>query len=225
MRSAWATSSDSNGSVLRILLLASAPTLFWLWRFYRRDRDPEPKALVLKLYLLGAVVAVPAYYIEGWIPGPYGGLFDHFVRVALVEEFFKLLPVLLFVYRHKEFDEPVDGIIYMVASALGFATAENVLYAIYAGEHTLLFRAFTSTLAHVGFSGLIGYALGLAKFRGGMRLAIGAFFGSVALHGAYDLLLGSSVARGALFVMVPGMLILLSYATNHANRIRVTDRS
>lgn len=205
--------------MLRILLLASAPALFWLWRFYRRDRDPEPKAQVLKVYLLGAVVAAPAYYLEGWLPGPYGGFYDNFVRVALVEELAKLLPVLLIMYRHRDFDQPVDGIVYMVASALGFATAENVLYAIYVGEHTLLPRAFTSTLAHVGFSGLIGYGLGQAKFRKGTNVALGLFVGAVLLHGAYDMLCDSSVARGALFVMVPGMLVGLWFATNHANRV------
>ena len=35
--------------------------------------------------------------------------------------------VLLFIYRWDEFDEPLDGVVYGVALALGFATVENVL--------------------------------------------------------------------------------------------------
>jgi RsiW-degrading membrane proteinase PrsW (M82 family) len=137
------------------ILIASAPAFFWLWLFYRRDRwEPEPKARVLQLFGLGAVVAAPAYFVEGWLPGPWSGAYDNFVRVALVEELFKLLPVWLLVYRHRDFNEPMDGIVYLVACALGFATVENALYALQGGGRLLLFRACTSTLAHVGFSGL-----------------------------------------------------------------------
>ena len=56
--------------LLRVVLLASAPALFWLWLYYRRDRwEKEPKALVLKLFGLGALVAIPAYLLEGALPG------------------------------------------------------------------------------------------------------------------------------------------------------------
>ena len=209
--------------------MASAPAFFWLWLFYRRDRwEPEPKAKVLQLFALGMVVAAPAYYLERWLPGPATPLFDNVVRVALVEEFFKLLPVWLFAFYHKEFNEPMDGILYMVACALGFATVENALYALHGGGQLLVFRAFTSTLAHVGFSGLLGYALGVAKFRprGGAWLVLRVFVVVVVLHGAYDLLLAHGaakhapdwVARGALALMVPTLLLLLWYATNLASK-------
>jgi RsiW-degrading membrane proteinase PrsW (M82 family) len=174
------------------------------------------------------VAAAPAYFLERWLPGPATPLFDNLVRVALVEELFKLLPVLVFVYRHREFNEPMDGIVYMVACALGFATVENALYALHGGGRLLLLRAFTSTLAHVGFSGLLGYKLGVAKFRprGGGWLVLRAFAAVVALHGVYDLLLAYGaakhapdwVARGALAVMVPTLLLLLWYATNLASK-------
>ena len=50
------------GPLLTWILVASAPALFWLWLFYRRDRwEPEPKAKVLKLFALGMAAAAPAY--------------------------------------------------------------------------------------------------------------------------------------------------------------------
>ena len=211
------------------ILVASAPAFFWLWLFYRRDRwEPEPKAKVLKLFLLGAAAAAPVYYIELWLPGPFTPIYDNFVRVALVEELFKLLPVLLLAYWHREFDEPMDGIVYMVACALGFATVENALYAMQGGGRLLVFRAFTSTLAHVGFSGLLGYQLGVSKFRrrGRAFVIVRALVVVTALHGAYDLLLSYGanrhapewVARGTLALMVPTLLFLLWWATNLACR-------
>lgn len=215
------------GPLLTWTLLASAPAIFWLWLFYRRDRwEPEPKAKVLKLFALGMGVAAPVFVLERWLPGPATPIFDNLIRVALVEELFKFLPVWLLVYYDREFDEPMDGIIYMVACALGFATVENALYALQGGGRLLLLRAFTSTLAHVGFSGLLGYKLGVAKFRerGGVWLVLRAFFAVVVLHGVYDLLLAYGgakhaptwVARATLALMIPTLLLLLSYATHHA---------
>jgi RsiW-degrading membrane proteinase PrsW (M82 family) len=214
------------GPLATWILVASAPAFFWLWLFYRRDRwEPEPKAKVLKLFAAGMVVAAPAFFLERWLPGPATPLFDNLVRVALVEELFKFLPVLLFAYWDREFNEPMDGIVYMVACALGFATVENALYALHGGGQLLVFRAFTSTLAHVGFSGLLGYKLGVARFRerGGAWLVLRAFAVVVVLHGVYDLLLAAKhmpewVARGTLALMVPTLLVLLWYATNLASK-------
>ncbi len=221
-------------AVARCVLFAAGPALFWLWIYYRRDRwEPEPKAMVLRLFLLGMLSALPAWWIERALaPSPAGWaggiVFDNFVRVALVEEGCKFLVVWLFAYYHREFNEPMDGIIYAVACALGFATVENVLYGLMLGEKVILYRAFTSTLAHVAFSGIIGYELGRAKFRGpeGRLKVWFAFLLAVVLHGFYDTLLGFAVrggsweliARGGLLVVLPLALGLLALAVRRADR-------
>lgn len=211
--------------LLHWVLVASAPALFWLWLFYRRDRwEPEPKLRVLKLFALGAVAAAPAYWLEGWLPGPHTRLFDNYVRVALTEEVFKLLPVVVVMFRHRDFNEPMDGIVYAVAAALGFATVENGLYAFWLGPELLVQRAFTATLAHVGFSGLAGYALGVAKFApAGRAWIVGRAFVLVVLfHGTYDLALSVAsrapayVARTTIAVTVPAVLVLLWWSCNRA---------
>ena len=214
---------------MRCILLASVPALFWMWVYYRRDRwEPEPKRLVAKLFFLGALVAVPVWYLEGWLPLPPGDLLDCFVRVSLTEELFKVLPVLAFACWHRQFNEPMDGIIYAVAAALGFATVENVIYAIRLGDKMILYRAFTSTLAHVGFSGVIGYKIGVAKFvdRGGGWIIARTFLAIVVLHGAYDLMLAHSTRPGAselaarvtIFAGVAGTLGMLSWAVHLADK-------
>lgn len=197
----------------RAILLASAPGLLFLWLFWKRDLDREPKLQVLKLFALGAIFAAPAYFLEGWLPGPTSRLYDNFVRVALVEELSKLLPFLLFAYRHREMDGPMDGIVYAVAVALGFATVENTLYARAFGGDVLVYRAFTSTLAHVSFSGLWGYAFGLHG------KSVRAFAAAVALHGAYDLLLSPNAPHLlALLALLPALLLVLYLAVRSANR-------
>jgi RsiW-degrading membrane proteinase PrsW (M82 family) len=196
----------------RAILLASAPGLLFLWLFWRRDRfEREPKLLVLRLFGLGAVAAAGAYFVEGWLPGPASRLYDNFVRVALVEEAAKLLPFLVFIRRHPELDEPMDGIVYAVAVALGFATVENALYARAFGGEVLVYRAFTSTLAHVAFTGLWGYAFGVRR-----RAAL-AFLAAVGLHGAYDLLLSPGAPHLlALLALLPALLLVLGLAVRAA---------
>ena len=221
-------------AVARCILFAVGPALFWMWLYYRRDRwDPEPKAKVLKMFVLGMLVAVPVWWIESALapsPAGWGGglVFDNFVRVALVEEGCKFLIVWLFAYYQREFDEPMDGIVYAVAVALGFATVENVVYGLMLGENLILYRAFTSTLAHVAFSGIVGYELGRAKFRGpeGRLKVWFAFLLAVVLHGFYDTLLSFAgrggrweiVARGGLLLVLPLALGLLAFGVRRADR-------
>ena len=118
---------------------------------------------------------------------------------------------------HSELDEPLDGIIYGVAVALGFASVENAVY-LAASDDVLLvvMRSFTATLAHVVFGGSLGFFLGLARFARPLRrlwlLPMG-FVVSVTLHGLYDLFLSRSpgVARVALVVILPLGLALVGW--------------
>ena len=211
----------------RIILLAAAPPLFWLWLFYRRDRwEPEPKALVLKVFVAGALTSIPAWLLQISLPGPTHPIYDYFVRVALVEEACKLIPVMIVAVRSRQMNEPMDGIIYAVAAALGFATVENVLYALWLGPAILVARAFTSTLAHLALSGLVGYQIGRWRMgRSPAHIWI-AFFGVVGLHGAYDLLLVTGagqvrspmVARLTVLLLIPALLGLLFLALRLADR-------
>ena len=57
------------------------------------------------------------------------GLFAYAVlAIGVIEEAVKMIPFLLVVVRFREFDEPIDGIIYASFIALGFATMENIQY-------------------------------------------------------------------------------------------------
>ena len=209
-----------------LAILAVVPGLFWLWVFHRRDRwEKEPVGRVLGLFGLGFLISVPVYFVEGMLPGPRSDYFDAFVRIALIEEFFKSLPIVFCVYRSRAFNEPMDGIVYGVAVGLGFATAENVLYTLAFGPPLLFARAFTSTLMHAALTGLLGYAFARRKFNGTSRIRVkGLFLAVVAFHGAYDLLLGWSAdpatpalfGRGAILLTIPFLLGVLHCAANRA---------
>lgn len=171
-------------AILAIIALSMAPGIFWLWFFYKRDRlEPEPRIFVILVFLLGMLSAVPAFVLEL----PFQGFtFLSLVIVApVVEEVLKFLSVRFTIYMHDEFDEPMDGIVYGAAAALGFASAENPLYLINTymsagGEAAAAFsvqvwgevgkvfviRALLAVPGHALWSSMWGFALGRAKFMG-----------------------------------------------------------
>jgi len=208
---------------LQYILMGFAPGLFWLWYFRRKDDlEPEPRVLLLRVFGLGCVAALIVLllrpYYEVILPASPRDLriiLDAFVVTALFEELAKLVALLAGIYFHHELDEPLDGIIYGIAAALGFASVENVLYLIVHDDPSLVvLRAFTATLGHVAFTGSIGFFFGLAKFAEGSRrvwliaigLAIGVFF-----HGAYDVFLfrGGGLQILSLVFVLPLILLVL----------------
>jgi len=215
-------------ALIHALLVAFIPSSLWLWLFYRRDRwDPEPKERVIRVFLLGALAAGPVYFLQGALPLPPTILHEFFIRVALIEEAFKLLPVLWIAWRMPDFDEPMDGLIYAVSAALGFAAAENAVYALHHGNLLAIVRGFTTTFVHLSLSGLVGYAIGLARCGRPYRtlVAIAAFVAAVALHGAYNLFIAVGalpdlpdwIARVSIGVLLPLLVVMFALAMRRAN--------
>ena len=122
------------------VIVAAAPSLFLLTFFYLKDRyEREPLHHILMAFGLGLYAMIAAHGMastaESWVPRDWlllGGepakLFDAFVLSGFVEELAKWVVLVAAVYHWDEFDEPLDGVVYGVAVALGFATLENLLF-------------------------------------------------------------------------------------------------
>jgi RsiW-degrading membrane proteinase PrsW (M82 family) len=205
---------------LGYLLLGFAPGLFWLWFFRRKDDlEPEPRGRLIKVFLLGCASAllllvllpVLSPLLRPRQPGVTRDLVEIFIIVALFEETVKLLAFYLGAWRSKDLDEPLDGILYGIAAALGFASVENVVYLVATGDASVVaYRSCTATLGHVVFTGTMGFFFGLARFRSQPRrfllMAVG-FLLAVGLHGLYDLMLMPD--RGKLgYLSILGLLPL-----------------
>lgn len=203
--------------MIELLVLAIAPSLFLAWYFYMRDRyEREPKILLLLTYSLGILAVLPAFIIEvlGSMIIPIRDELTLFLNVffivALTEEFLKFGAVRIAAYRSKEFNEVMDGIVYCVIAALGFATLENVLYAFRYGLLTTLLRDVLSVPSHALWGGLMGYFIGLAKTYG--KEETNVFKGlliAVLLHGIYDFIAFSFNAVTSLLIIAP--LIVFSW--------------
>lgn len=179
-----------------LVTAAVAPGLALLAYFYLKDRyDSEPVHMVIRMFMLGVLLVFPTMVLQrGFILGTGENEFLFaFAISGGVEEFLKWFVIYNIIYTHAVFDEPYDGIVYCVAISLGFATLENVIYALvhrpsFSG---LLFRAFLPVSGHALFGVIMGYYLGQAKFireRERKYLWLSLLL-PIVWHGAFDYIL------------------------------------
>jgi len=195
-----------------ILIIGLAPGLFWLWYFYSRDTyEPEPLSLIARMFFLGMVAAVIAFFLENLLISFVTAILFVALVVPVVEEVLKFSMVALFVYRDKEFDEPMDGIVYATATALGFATVENLVYVLDIQTLSSLFitgtlRAVLSVPGHALFAIFWGYSLGIAKFMPAGRrrtiVIVGGLVLAIGVHGIFNLMLEQEYAGLAIALLV-----------------------
>lgn len=187
--------------------MAGVPAVLWLGFFYLLDRhEPEPKQLIAGVFVLGALVAGPiASFVQQQaapVPALYGSstglaqvVYLVFV-VGLTQEMCKYAAVRYTVYLSREFDEPMDGIVYMMACGTGFAVWTNYQWLTDRGSTVHIAQAaakiVVTTLAHASFAGALGYVMGRAKFSRrnaplrGLLLMLG-LIGAAALNGFFYL--------------------------------------
>lgn len=209
-------------SIGYVLILGFAPALFWLWYFYIKDRyAPEPRSWILRIFVLGLLSTIPIALVEAGIGALYpSDLFLAVVVAPVVEEVGKFLVVYWFVFRRPVFDEPIDGIVYAVTAALGFAALENFVYLFAAYSETLtlplelsVLRAVLSVPGHALMSSMWGYALGHSLVTPHpliTRLIFQGLLLAIVLHAAFNFLIGVGVIGATLLILVlaPAMWLI-----------------
>jgi len=192
-----------NGWQLLGLIIASA--LLWIGYVRFKDRhQPEPPWRLVFAFALGILawaLALLGYKTLDALQVPdikfnerlWTALYC-FGIVGPLEEGAKVLLAYLFVFRWREYDEPMDGFVYAASLSLGFASAENFYCTTGSGWLYQLGYAVALPIAHVLFSAIWGLGIGHAQFCVSRRSRrILWQIGSVALamfaHGLYDFIL------------------------------------
>lgn len=205
----------------RLIIIAIIPAIIGLLAIYLTDRvDKEPAKLLFSTYILGAFIVIPTIIVEEILvrfnifPGIYGALFNAYIVAGLTEEYFKRLVVLKLPFRTNYFNEKLDGIIYGVFAALGFATVENIMYVAFRYTNNPfigLYRGVFSVPAHGIFGITMGYYLSLSKFNTDKEEQIKnrkrSLLMPVILHGTFDFILMANIPSLSLF-FVPYVLFL-----------------
>ena len=187
------------------ITIALAPAIALAVYIYQKDRyDREPVSLLFKLFLFGALSVIPVYFIERILSffnifsGIFSTLFTAFIVAGVTEESFKRLVVIKLTCNNKNFDEKLDGIVYSVFAALGFAAIENIMY-VTAGTGSIIYTGLTRGIfavpAHMLFGITMGYYLSLSKFAldeiSSKKYLNRSLYMPILLHGTYDFILMS----------------------------------
>jgi len=221
------------------------PALAWLWFWLREDSaNPEPRRLIALAFLGGMVSVAIAVPLELGIKqtlefGLLGSMFAASTVIysvwSALEEVIKYAMAYATVLHRREDDEPIDPVIYMVTTALGFAGAENVLFLLSPLSGNTVaqniatgdLRFVGATLLHVLSSSLIGVALGLTFYSRKSVHVVAGFIGLVCamvLHVIFNYLILNTPPELVLrtFALVWVGIILLLAIIEYIKRIRPT---
>ena len=201
----------SQSGVVQFSIYSILPIIIILFYIYKRDRFPEPPRMVFMTFLLGVSTIFPISLlipaVEGFgenlqLYGEAEHFYFAFIRAAFLEELAKWIVLIFFCVKAKEFNEPMDALVYGVAVSLGFAAYENweyVLNPIYldndyqeAGVIAII-RSFSAIPLHALAGIFMGFFLIDTIFNKDNRklnLFLSLFF-PVCLHGFYNHLLMS----------------------------------
>ncbi|MFY0650745.1 MAG: PrsW family intramembrane metalloprotease [Cyclobacteriaceae bacterium] len=85
--------------------------------------------------------------------------------IGMIEEFVKILPLLIILWLTKWIKEPYQYILYASISAMGFALVENIVY--FQKHYTTIIhaRSLTSATGHMIFSSIFAYGFILVKYK------------------------------------------------------------
>ena len=200
-------------------ILTFLPSFLLLLFFYKRDHNREPRKTLTLTLVYGGLTFIPVVIVESILisknvftnANPFlFNLYEMMVNVAAPEEFFKLLVVLFFCARSSAFDEPMDGMVYGAAAALGFATVENILYVIQGGLGTAIIRAILSVPSHAFWGAILGYTVGQVRFNGKKKsFILSGLLIAIFLHGLFNFLLVSIEGTADFTGAIAGFLILI----------------
>lgn len=205
-----------------ILALAILPVIVLAWYIYKKDKyEKEPFRMLLLAFFLG-ILAIPmdllvVFIINAIMPGGTV-FFTAFFNAGIPEEFCKWALFMLVIWRNRNFDEFFDGIVYACFIGLGFACIENIMYV--SGSETFgaalatgVMRALLSVPGHFLFAVIMGYFLGLAKFRPEQRqkYLILSYICPMLAHGLFDYLLMLAAASAEKNLEWIGLILLVVF--------------
>jgi RsiW-degrading membrane proteinase PrsW (M82 family) len=212
------------------------PALIWLWFWLKEDKHPEPMKMI-SLSFLGGVVAVlfvlpfqelvcdylktqcAAHVLESWSNKDI----LIFTIWAAMEELSKFSFAYFIALRHKCTDEPVDNMIYLIVSALGFVTLENSLFLLKSINtldvvDTIVngnLRFIGASLLHIMTSATVGLLIALSFYKTRGKRIVATLIGliiAIVLHTSFNLFIINGAPGNIFFIfgMVwVGIIILL----------------
>ncbi len=192
-------------------LFGLVPALVWLWFWLKEDIHPEPVKMLTLSFLGGMLAVILVLPFQQLVLNYFQNQTWQFILWAALEEIFKFGVVYFIALRGRENDEPVDSVIYLVVSAIGFAALENTFFLadlMRTGDFFGLFltgnmRFIGSTLLHVISSGTVGICMALAFYKTKTKKYLYTIFGlclAIVLHTSFNIYIMNSQTSGVFLV-------------------------
>ncbi len=183
---------------LFLLLVTILPPILIVIIFAVSDKFKESNKEIFLVFISGILITIPAYIANNFLiqdvyanyPFISESLASSFLSAAVVEEGLKFALLYFVVYRLREFNEPMDAMVYGVCVSLGFAASENIFYVYYLdlGEpiYVAIFRMFMTIPAHGIFGAMMGYFFMRYVFIHKSKSLFFSFLIPFLLHGFYN---------------------------------------
>ena len=235
--------ADINSLIIFYAILGGLiPSLIWLYFWLKEDCHPEPKRLLFLAFLAG-ILAIPLAllleilwqkYIIGIELSEQMFIFLLIFGFAFFEEFSKFIFTKKIIFWRRDFDEPVDAMIYLMTAALGFASLENILYLIpefasslEVGIGTGNLRFLGATLLHTLSSGVLGFFVAhrfCSERKSRIKGIILGLFSATLIHTLFNFLIlqtdGVRLAPVLILLSITG--IFLIFAFEHIKKVHQT---
>ncbi len=160
---------------LIVFFLSLFPVILIGKFIYENDKHKEPKGLLLKLFVAGILSFFFVYIINLLLKQEFiifnkqinemniwQLILYSFIFVALVQQITKWLMIYFISFKHKEFDEMYDIVVYSVFTNLGFICISN-LYILFNESTYNLFNIIVDVPIGACIGIVTGYYLGMAK--------------------------------------------------------------
>jgi len=242
-------------SLFIYILIGVLPCLVWLLFYLRQDSHPESNKKIIQVFLLGALLTIPAIAIENGFEEIFTNIFGFDISnissgnpfliflaislgVGLIEEFLKYFTVKISAISSSEFDEPMDIILYMIIASLGFAAVENFLAILPASPEFLnsyyiqalevsAWRLITAIFFHTLSSGIIGVFWAFSIFYQKKRWLILGILTMSFYHGLYNFILLSLNNKNSLltFIFIFIILVLALFLFYNSKKVKKMPRA
>jgi len=207
------------------LLITILPSLLIVTFFVKSDRFPEPTNQIIKIFFYGIILCFPAFYLNTALISIYTNtgvgedLISSFLSAAPIEEVLKFTVLYSLVYKMKDFNEPIDGVVYGVTVSLGFATLENIYYVYLLSNYfdttsqsLAILRSFSAIPAHGIFGAAMGYYFMKYSYVSKKNNLALCMIVPILLHGSYNFFAHSYFIVSLLIVIISWIILLISFS-------------
>ena len=192
--------------MLKLALTFLPPLLIILYVIFS-DKFKEPISLIFLTFIFGCLLIIPAGF---WNTILIGENDNYSFLAGFTEETLKFFVLFFYVRNQKEFDEPMDAIVYGTLISLGFATLENFHY-VYFLEFEIsslsiaFIRAISAIPLHACCGILMGYYFIYFHFRKNKIFLFYSLIIPITIHAFYNFL--TNIGGLYFIIYVVGLII------------------